>query len=60
MRNRNPRWLWTVLACVGVALVSVLATGLVMKTKYENGEIGTDLSKYAKLEEIQELLDAHY
>ncbi|MDD6261796.1 MAG: S41 family peptidase [Clostridiales bacterium] len=60
MRNRNPRWLWTVLACVGVALVSVLATGLVMKAKYENGEIGTDLSKYAKLEEIQELLDAHY
>ncbi len=60
MRNRRPGWLLTVLLCVAVAGASIFGTWFITSAKYENGARGEDLSRYAKLNEIQKLLDEYY
>lgn len=59
MRNRRPGWLVTVLLCVAVAAVSIGGTWFAAGMKYRRAG-GEDLSKYAKLHEIQELIDTYY
>ncbi|MBR4941310.1 MAG: PDZ domain-containing protein [Clostridia bacterium] len=60
MRNRRPGWLLTILLCVAVAAVSIGGTWYVTSSGYRKDNMGEDLSRYAKLNEIQKLLDEHY
>ena len=60
MRNRRPGWLLTIILCVAVAATSIFGTWYAVSARYRGGAMGEDLSRYSKLNEIQELVDAYY
>ncbi len=59
MRNRRPGWLVTILLCVAVCAVSVCGSWLAAGWTFKKVN-GQDLSRYAKLNEIQTLIDEFY
>ncbi|MBE6939179.1 MAG: S41 family peptidase [Ruminococcaceae bacterium] len=59
MRNRRPGWLVTILLCVAVCAVSVCGSWLAAGWTFKKVN-GQDLSRYAKLNEIQNLIDEFY
>ena len=60
MRNRRPGWLLTILLCLAVAATSIFGTWYAVTARYKGGAMGEDLSRYAKLNEIQKLVDQYY
>ena len=60
MRNRRPSWVLTIILCVVICATSICGTWYAASLKFSGGVGGKDLSKYSKLNEIQELVDAYY